>query len=63
MIPQQLLADCLVAASLGFLVCSMFGHLALAKVVWLLAGYAAALRRVAVASAATRLRAAPDVPG
>ena len=49
-------------ASLGFLVCSMFGHLALAKMVWLLAGYATALRRVAVASAATRLRAAPGVP-
>jgi len=59
--PRQLLADCLVAALLGFLVCSMFGHLALAKMVWLLAGYATALRRVAVESAATRLRTAPGV--
>jgi len=58
---RQLLADCLVAASLGFVVCAMFGHLALAKMVWLLAGYAAALRRVAVASAATRSIAAPGI--
>ena len=51
----QLLADCLVAATLGFLVCAMFGHLALAKMVWLLAGFAAATRRVAIdAAAATR---------
>jgi len=57
----RLLADCLVAASLGFLVCAMFGHLALAKMIWLLAGYSAALRRVAVASAAARFSLAPDV--
>jgi O-antigen ligase len=46
-----LLADCLVASTLGFLVCAAFGHLALAKTVWLLAGYAAALRRVALEDA------------
>ncbi|WP_428665807.1 O-antigen ligase family protein [Reyranella sp.] len=52
---SQLLADCLVAATLGFLACALFGHLMLAKMIWLLAGYAAAVRRVAVASAATNL--------
>ncbi|MDP3415505.1 O-antigen ligase [Falsiroseomonas sp.] len=43
-----LLADCLVASLLGFLICAAFGHLALAKTVWILAGYSAALRRVAL---------------
>ena len=50
-----LLADCLIASALGFFVCAMFGHLGLAKIVWLLAGYAAALRRVAIDGAAVRL--------
>ncbi|MBR0671749.1 O-antigen ligase family protein [Neoroseomonas soli] len=45
--PRGLLADCLVASALGFLVCAIFGHLALAKIIWMLAGYSAALRRVA----------------
>lgn len=47
--PQRLLADCLIGSTLGFVVCAAFGHLALAKIVWMLAGYAAALRRVAFA--------------
>jgi O-antigen ligase len=50
--PRSLLADCLVASSLGFLVCAAFGHLALAKTIWILAGYAAAVRRVAFDPAA-----------
>lgn len=50
--PRRLLADCLVASSLGFVVCAFFGHLALAKTLWMLAGYAAAVRRVAFDPAA-----------
>lgn len=49
-----LLADCLTASALGFVVCAMFGHLGLAKIAWLLTGYAAALRRVAIDGAAVR---------
>lgn len=52
--PRRLLADCLVASALGFLVCAAFGHLALAKIIWMLAGYTAALRRVAFDPATTR---------
>ena len=40
------LADGLTAATWGFLTCAMFGHLAMLKVVWILAGLAGALRRV-----------------
>ena len=54
---RQLLAECLIASALGFIVCAMFGHLALAKIVWMLAGFAAALRRVAITP-----RAAPALP-
>jgi O-antigen ligase len=57
----QLLAECLIAATLGFLTCAMFGHLMLAKMIWLLAGYAAAVRRVAVAGAAANLAHVPGV--
>jgi hypothetical protein len=39
----------------------MFGHLMLAKMIWLLAGYAAAVRRVAVAGAAANLAHVPGV--
>ena len=49
---QGELADCLLAATLGFLVCAMFGHLLLLKVVWMLGGLGAALCRVSVAGAA-----------
>ena len=49
---QGVLADCLLAATLGFLVCAMFGHLLLLKVVWMLGGLGAALCRVSVAGAA-----------
>lgn len=51
--PAQVeLADCLLAAILSFLVCAMFGHLLLLKVVWILGGLSAALCRVSVAGAA-----------
>lgn len=46
---RQLLADCLLASAVGFMVCALFGHLAMTKIVWMLAGFAAALRRVAIA--------------
>jgi O-antigen ligase len=49
---ERILADCLTAAAAGFLVSAMFGHLALSKIVWILAGYAAALRRVAITARA-----------
>lgn len=44
----QLLSDCLLAGTLGWLVCALFGHLALLKMIWILGGLAAALRRVAL---------------
>lgn len=44
----SLLADCLVAAAIGFLVCCAFGSLLLIKVAWIVTGFAAALRRVAI---------------
>jgi hypothetical protein len=47
----QLLADCLVASAIGFLVCCLFGSLLLIKVAWIVTGFAAALRRVALACA------------
>lgn len=43
---QQELAVCLMAATAGFLACGLFGHVALMKLVWVLGGLAAALRRV-----------------
>jgi O-antigen ligase len=49
---ERVLADCLTAAAAGFLVSAMFGHLALYKIVWILSGYAAALRRVAISARA-----------
>jgi len=48
---QALLADCLLAAVLAFLVCATFGHLLLLKVIWILGGIGAALCRVAVVGA------------
>ena len=45
------LSDCLLAGVLGFLACAAFGHLALLKIVWILGGLAAALRRVALRGA------------
>lgn len=47
---QALLADCLFASSVGFLACGVFGAVMLIKVPWILAGLAAALRRVAFTS-------------
>lgn len=58
---HRLLAECLIGSALGFAVCALFGHLALAKIAWILAGFAAAVRRVAVAphaEAAARPRTA-----
>lgn len=46
----QLLADCLAASAIGFLVCCAFGALLLIKVAWIVTGFAAALRRVALAA-------------
>jgi O-antigen ligase len=43
---ESQLADCLIAATWGFLASAMFGNLAMLKVVWILAGFAGALRRV-----------------
>ena len=48
----QLLADCLAASAIGFLVSCAFGSLLLIKVAWIVTGFAAALRRVALAEAA-----------
>lgn len=45
---QHLLADCLYAGTVAFLVSGMFGVLAMLKLVWLLGGLAAALRRLAL---------------
>ena len=56
---RQLLAECLMASALGFLVCALFGHLALAKIIWMLAGFAAALRRVAIAPQASATALVP----
>lgn len=43
-----LLADCLAAGAIGYLVCWAFGTLAFTKIMWILTGFAAALRRVAL---------------
>ncbi len=48
---QVELADCLLAGVLAFLVCAVFGHLLLLKIVWMLGGLAAALCRVSVEAA------------
>lgn len=48
----SLLADCLVASAIGFLVCCVFGSLLLIKVAWIVTGFAAALRRVALSGPA-----------
>lgn len=48
---QVELADCLLAGGLAFLVCAVFGHLLLLKIVWMLGGLAAALCRVSVDAA------------
>jgi O-antigen ligase len=45
---ERELSDCLLAGILGLAVCSMFGHLTLLKIVWILPAFAAALRRVAL---------------
>ncbi|MBW6396486.1 O-antigen ligase family protein [Roseomonas sp. HJA6] len=45
--PHRLLADCLFASTVGFLACGAFGAVMLIKMPWILAGFAAALRRVA----------------
>jgi hypothetical protein len=45
---ETLLADCLLAGGLAFLVCAVFGHLLLLKIVWMLGALAAGLRRVVV---------------
>jgi hypothetical protein len=49
---QGELADCLLAGVAAFLVCAVFGHLLLLKIVWMLGGLAAALCRVSVEAAA-----------
>jgi O-antigen ligase len=45
---QALLSDCLTAGMVGLFVSTMFGHLALLKIIWIIPGLAAALRRVAL---------------
>lgn len=55
----RLLADCLTAATWGFFVCALFGHLAMLKIIWILTGLAAALRRVAY----PRTQPSPAPPG
>jgi len=47
---ECLLADCLLASTLGLFVCMIFGHLALVKIIWTLPGLAAALRRITLSS-------------
>jgi O-antigen ligase len=42
------LSDCLLASMLALLICCMFGHLTLLKIIWIIPGFAAALRRVAL---------------
>ena len=49
---QALLADCLLAAVLAFLVCAAFGHLLLLKIIWILGAFGAALCRVSITGAA-----------
>ncbi len=44
----RLLADSLAAGVWGFVASALFGHLALLKIIWILAALAAALRRVAL---------------
>lgn len=51
---QKLLAECLTASALGFLVCCIFGSLLLTKIAWFVTGLSAALRRVALGGAAAR---------
>jgi hypothetical protein len=51
---QKLLAECLIASALGFMVCCAFGSLLLTKIAWFVTGSSAALRRVAVQRATGR---------
>ena len=45
---QRELSECLLAGTLALVVCAMFGHLILLKILWILPSFAAALRRVAI---------------
>lgn len=60
---QGVLADCLLAGTAAFVVSAMFGAVAMLKVVWILGGLAAALRRVALVGDATPAVARPVPPG
>ncbi len=48
---QRILADCLLASALGFIVCCVFGSLLLTKISWFITGLAAALYRVTTTQA------------
>jgi O-antigen ligase len=50
---QKILADCLIASALGFVVCCLFGSLLLTKISWFITGLAAALYRVTTTQART----------
>lgn len=56
---QVLLSDCIAAGVAGLFVCAMFGHLALLKIMWIMPGLAAALRRVALSPEAQQQTAQP----
>ena len=45
---ERELSDCLFAGTLALVTCAMFGHLTLLKILWIIPGFAAALRRVAL---------------
>jgi O-antigen ligase len=45
---ERELSDCLAAGVLALVTCAMFGHLTLLKILWIVPGFAAALRRVAL---------------
>lgn len=48
------LAICIAACILCFAVCGIFAHIKVLKIIWLLTGFAAALRRVVVTEAAAK---------
>ena len=51
---DRLLAICIAAGVIGFYVCGLFVHAKYMKILWLLAGFAAAHRRVVLIEAASR---------
>jgi hypothetical protein len=51
---DQLLAICIAAGLIGFYVCGLFVHVKYLKILWFLAGFAAAHRRVVLTEAGSR---------